>query len=85
MAEQSEIFVPAAAALPIIEARLAAGWRLLAVAGFRVKRGDSTPDPTLVLDLGSEGTSEVEPITAAMRTWPTSADLFVEVRFVPRG
>lgn len=47
MAEKSEMFVPAAAALPIIEARLAVGWRLLAVAGFRVKRGDTTPDPAL--------------------------------------
>ncbi len=85
MAEPTEVFVPAAAALPIIEARLAAGWRVLAVAGFRVKRGDGTPDPALVLDLGPDGTTEVEDVSAPMSTWPTGADLFAEVRFVPHG
>lgn len=85
MAEQSEIFVPAAAALPIIEARLAAGWRVLAVAGFRVKRGDSTPDPALVLEFGPEGTTEVEAVTSVVSSWPAGADLFTQVRFVPRA
>lgn len=84
MAEPAEIFVPAAAALPIIEARLAAGWRLLAVAGFRVRRGDSTPDPSLSVDFGSDGTADVEFIGSALAAWPTGKDLFAEVRFVPR-
>ncbi len=85
MAEPSEIFVPAAAALPIVEARLAVGWRLLAVAGFRVKRGDSTPDPALVLDFGPDGTADLAVLDAGLSPWPGGSDLFAEVRFVPRG
>lgn len=84
MAEQSDLFVPAPAALPIIEARLAAGWRLLAVAGFRVKRGDTTPDPTLAHDFGPDGTSDLAAVDAAISAWPGGPDLFAEVRFVPR-
>lgn len=85
MAEPTEVFVPAVAALPVVEARLAAGWSVLAVAGFRVKRNDSAPDPALVLDLGPEGTTEIEMVASVLSTWPVSADRFVEVRFVPRG
>lgn len=85
MAEPSEIFVPAAAALPIIEARLAVGWRLLAVAGFRVKRGDSTPDAALVVEFGPVGTDDAAAAGAALATWPAGKDLFAEVRFAPRG
>jgi hypothetical protein len=84
MAEPSEIFVPAPAALPIVEARLVVGWRLLAVAGFRAKRGDTTPDPSLVADFGPDGTTELDAVDAALSAWPMGPDLFAEIRFVPR-
>lgn len=81
MAEPSEIFVPAPAALPIIEARLAAGWTLLGVAGFRVKRGDSVPDPALTAQFGPDGTTDHDTVASALATWPADADLFAEIRF----
>ncbi len=84
MAEPSEIFVPAPAALPIVEARLAVGWRLLGVAGFRVRRGDTTPDPALVVDFGPDGTTDVEAVGAELGAWPADKDLFAEVRFARR-
>ncbi len=84
MAEQSEIFVPAPAALAIVEARLAAGWSLLAVSGFRVKRGDTSPEQALGLDFGPEGTTDIESVGSALAAWPVDADLFAEIRFAPR-
>jgi hypothetical protein len=82
--EPSEIFVPAAAALPVIEARLAAGWHLLAVSGFRVKRGDTTPDPALGRDFGPDGTTDAVEVGSVLAAWPAGSDVFAEIRFVAR-
>ncbi|MGA8851027.1 MAG: hypothetical protein WB508_04835 [Aeromicrobium sp.] len=84
MPEPSEIFLPVAAALPVVEARLEAGWTLLAVGGFRVKRGDSTPDAALVADFAPTGTTDLALVGAALAAWPAGSDVFAELRFVPR-
>ncbi len=83
MPEPSEIFVPAVAVPPIVEARLAAGWTLLEVAGFRVSEGDTSPDPALVTDLGADGTTDPVVAVTSTAAWPSAPDLFARVRFAP--
>lgn len=81
MAEPSEILVPAVAALGVIEARLSAGWTLLAVTGLRTRKGDATPDPALTLEF-ADGTTDPGD-AAAVATWPADRDLVAQVRFAP--
>ena len=84
MAEPADVFVPAVAAAAVVEARLAAGWTLLTVRGLRVRKGDATPDPALVVDAGPDGTTDAAGVVEALRAWPSAPDLFADVRFAPR-
>lgn len=84
MAEPADVFVPAAAAAAVVEARLAAGWTLLTVRGMRVRRGDATPDPALTVDAGPEGATDPAEVLTALRSWPSDPELFADVRFAPR-
>lgn len=75
MAEPADVFVPAVAAAGVVEARLAAGWTLLQVRGLRVRKGDATPDPALVLDAGPDGTTDATWVLEVLRSWPAGPDL----------
>ncbi len=80
MAEPSEIFVPAVAAVPIVEARLVAGAAVLGVAGFSARRGDTTPDPGCVADYEA-GERDADVVARVLASWPQGSDRFVQLRF----